>query len=430
MTTVPLGHGAYKRLAAGVPEIRVENRWLEASPANLHEHVMLLSRPGTDALATFTSNPEYDGPPLRGNFFKAGLFSDALFVVSGNNFWRYDVGGTKTQITGSVGNNGKAVIAWQKGIGYERLFIADGLLLQFYAGPTPSSGTLTLSGDITDQVVQIGTTFYAWNVAVDTNAPDGTMAHPWLADPGTDPLQAFIDMLTFDGIPGVQFSSDLAGPNAEITPISGGEGPPVLTVVIDSVVTDGTGDTIATVVTGTGGVLSFGAATLENGGINALQGVAVPDGVGITSIAAVSGYILCGVANSQKFFWINPGEVTIDPLDFAEKESSPDNIVDMNTVGDQVLINGEGSSENWYATGNSAAPFAPVEGRVYQRGAVAGTPVQVQDAVFLVGDDLVVYEVGYLPGGQNAGGGVVRVSDHGIEERIRRQIRREQGLTP
>ena len=121
----------------------------------------------------------------------------------------------------------------------------------------------------------------------------------------------------------------------------------------------------------------------------------------------------------------------IDPLDFASKESSPDPIIHMRAVGDQVMIMGAKSTENWYATGNLAAPFAPIEGRVYARGVVNGTPVVVDDGIILVGDDGRVYSIGYQPGDStDTAWGVNRISNNGIEERVRYQIRRQQGLTP
>lgn len=169
--------------------------------------------------------------------------------------------------------------------------------------------------------------------------------------------------------------------------------------------------------------VAFSASTLFGGGVDALQNVALPPTEHALTLASVSGYVLVGLVNSQKFYWINPGEIVIDPLNFAEKESNPDNIVAMSTVGDQVVIGGSGSAENWYATGDPTAPFAPIEGRVYARGVVKGTMVPVQEAVIAVGNDGIVYEFG-------AASGVKRISDHGIEERIRRQLRREQGLQP
>jgi hypothetical protein len=96
-----------------------------------------------------------------------------------------------------------------------------------------------------------------------------------------------------------------------------------------------------------------------------------------------------------------------------------------------VGIIGEKSFENWYATGNSLSPFAPIEGRVYARGALTGTATVIDQSIFIVGDDGRVYSIGSQSGDTtDAGWGVARISDNGIEERIRKQTRREMGLTP
>lgn len=145
------------------------------------------------------------------------------------------------------------------------------------------------------------------------------------------------------------------------------------------------------------------------------------------ALASLSGFVLISVADSQKLYWLEPGTTTIDPLNFASKESAPDVILDMLTVGDNTLIMGNGSTENWYATGDFNAPFAPVEGRVYQRGVTEGTPVLVDGSTALVGNDGVVYLIGE---GAEGGYGVQRISTNGIEERVRTQLRREQGLAP
>jgi hypothetical protein len=187
--------------------------------------------------------------------------------------------------------------------------------------------------------------------------------------------------------------------------------------------------TISVTVSG-GGSLTASGGTLAGGGGTALASVTgMGSGEVAKALAGTSLYVLVSVGNTSKFYWINPGETVIDPLNFASKESNPDNILDMISVGDQVLISGNGSAENWYATGNFTAPFAPVEGRVYQRGIIEGTPVQVNDSVILVGNDGVVYSVGYAFG-QTGQWGVHRISTHAIEERIRVQLRREQGLPP
>lgn len=436
MTTVPIGQGAYERLAAGTPQVRLENRWLEASPTNLREHVKLLARPGTAPQLTFSQGGFTAQGPMRGQYYFAGLFDDAMFVVCGNTLYRVDLDLTVTPISGVISGTGHPELAWQKGAGFERLFITDGLLLQFYAGTTGANGTLTLAGapTATPGTFEVGGVFYSWGTGF-SNADNGTAAHPFLVNPNRatggalDPLNQLVLAIMDSGTPGVDYSATIGGPNTLVTAVANGVFAPAATSVKFTAIAPGVGGNSITTTVTAGTALSFGHGTLQNGGVNALEGVTMPNGVAAQALAQVSGFVLVSQANSQQFFWLNPGEVTIDPLNFANKESSPDNIVSMKTVGDQVLMIGEASTENWYATGDLQAPFAPIEGRVYQHGAIEGTPCIVGDAVMLVADDGVAYSIGYLAGG-TAPGGVNRISNHGIEERIRRQIRREQGLTP
>lgn len=534
---------------------------MEQSPVNLREHIALLSRAGTNAVDAFPG----DGAN-RGNYSKLGLFDSDLFVVTGENFYRYTSAGLRIPIVGVVNGTGHPEVTWMKGIGYEYLFISDGLLLQYYNGGSHATGILSLAGGaITDQIIEIDGIYYSWNAAVDTGPPDGSSGTPWLANPGTNPLQAMANLLNFNGTPGVDFSSALAGPSPNFyatatdpsasgtLTLSGGSisnqviqignvyyswssavdtGPPdgssthpwlaklggtdtvslanmvkllnftgvsgadystalaaaspfvtatstattlictavepgssgnatatavfsgadltwgsttltggnddAATLLITSVSTETTSNNITTTVF-SGSYLSWSHATLTGGGIHALAGVNVPpialsDNSGGTNNAVkaltnVSSFVLASIANTQAVYFLLPGELTIDPLNFFEKESNPDNVVDMLTVGDQVLITGEGSTETWYATGNFDAPFAPQEGRVYARGTIDGTPVAVTDGIIVVGNDGIVYEIGGTYGGE-AGYGVNRISNNGIEERIRVQLRREQGLTP
>lgn len=422
MVSVPLGIGAYKRTFDGSPEIRLENRFVEKTPANLKEHTALLARPGSNSLTQFA------GGFIRGNYAKTGLFGDDLFVCSGPNFWRHGTDGTQAQIPGTIAGARNPYVTWMKGIGYEFLFIADGTLLQYYN--THAMGTLTLAGgNITNQVFTINGVYYSWSASVNTGTPAGTIGAPYLALLGTgvtanvDSLDNMTKLLNLSGIAGFDFSLTVPGPSAAVTAQS------TETLLILTAIADLSSGNLITTTVSSGSFIAWGAGTLTGGGNQTLHTVTLPGpGEVAKALATVSGYVLVSVGNSQKFYWINPGEVTIDPLNFAEKESNPDPIVDMHTVGDQVLITGAGSAENWYATGDLSAPFAPVEGRVYRRGAVEGTPVVVKDSLILVGDDGVVYEIGYQYG---SGGqyGVHRISDHGIEERINRQMRRLQGLS-
>jgi hypothetical protein len=304
-----------------------------------------------------------------------------------------------------------------KGADYERLFIADGLLLQYYSGGSHATGTLTESGTITNQVIEIGGTYYTWSASVNAGSPAGTSSNPWRALLGasdTESLENMAQLLNFDGVRGTDFSLTLPGPSSVVRATSG-----ATTLVVTALSEYGAGNSITTTVFSGSGV-AWGGATLSGGGTHTLQGIPVPDGLGVRSLASLASNVLVSIANSQRFYFIRPGEVTIDALDFMSKEKSPDNIIDMHRVGDQVTIFGDGSTESWYPTGDVDAPFAPVEGRVFERGVVEGTPVVIQDYVVFVGENGIVYST--------EGGAVHRISNHGIEERVRTLLRNEQGL--
>lgn len=438
MTAVPLGKGAWRRTYAGSPQVQLLNRWIEEDPANPREGTSVLARPGTNQLNYLDPGDDFTGTqPMRGQYVLNGLFNDALFVVSGHNFYKITQDPTDaniltvTHITGTINGDGYPEVSWAKGPGYEQLWITDGLLLQYYAGTTSAKGTLAAGSTPASGVdsVQIGGTYYAWNDAINAGTPDGTASHPYRVLTSTDPMGNLVKAIMDSGVAGTDYSSTIGGQNVDVMAIVNEDNP---TTVIDITAREaGTpGNSISTTVP-TGTAVSFSAAFLQNGGIEALQGCEVPDGQTVISTTQVSSYVMVAITDSQKFYWINPGEVTIDPLNFASKESSPDNITAMRAVGDQVLIMGEKSTENWYATGDLTAPFAPIEGRVYARGVVHGSCVVIDDAVLLIGDDGRAYSIGFQGGDTtDAGWGVTRISNNGIEEQIRKQIRFEEGLTP
>lgn len=430
MTTVPLGQSAYLRIYSGAPQIHLQNRFLEKSPTNLREHSTLLARPGNEALVLLNA----DLGPERGNFTKVGFLNGDLFAVVGTTLFRVQKDSLDiTAITGTVANNGFVYMTWEKGIGYEYLFVADGDTLQVFS--EHAFGTLTTTANPQEgDVIDIGGTFYGWSANVNAGTPDGSVGAPYLALLGSGGVNNAADqstslanmvlLLNFAGIPGTDFSATVPGPDPNVTAASTDT-----TLIVQAIDNTTAGNAITTTVQ-SGTVESWGAGTLAGGGGTTLRTIPIPNaGEVAKAVASVSGYVLVSVGNSQKFYWLNPGELFIDPLNFAEKESNPDNILDMNTVGDQILISGEESTENWYASGNFDAPFVPQEGRVYQRGIIEGTAVTVGDAVIFVGNDGIVYSVGYNFG-QSVQWGVKPISDNAIAERIRYTLRKEQGLPP
>ena len=442
MTSVLIGKGAYERLYAGAPLIELLNRWLEANPANLREGTAVLARPGTTQIVPPFNAGTFTGyGAMRGNYSLNGLFGGDLFTVCGSKIYRLTDNGdgtiTITNIVGTISGAGYPEVAWQAGGGYQRLWISDGTLLQYYSGISAASGTLTQGGAIVPgtDVFEVNGVYYGFGTTF-SSSDAGTSSHPFIVNPTTtgsilDPLNQVVLAITATGISGTDYSSTITGPNSAVTAANNSGVTPATSIKI-SALTSGTGGNsiLFTVVSGTA-LTASGSGTLANGGIHALQGCTMPGGVTPGSITQVSSYVLVSESNSQEFFWVKPGETTIDPLNFASKESSPDPIICMRAVGDQVLVMGSKSTENWYATGNLAAPFAPIEGRVYARGVMVGTPVVVDDGIVLVGDDGRVYSIGYQPGDStDTAWGVNRISNNGIEERVRYQNRRLDGLIP
>jgi len=420
MTSVPLGRGAFKRLYTGSPEVKLINRWVEANPTNLKEGVGLITRPGTKQFATFDPGGFTDFGSMRGNYTLSGLFADSLFVVCGDAFYKINTAGTIIHILGVINGTGHPEVTWQQGIDYQRLWIADGLLLQYYGGGTHATGSVTKVGAITNGVdkFELGGVYYTWGT-VFSGSDAGTLSNPFVVAPLTDPMGQLNKAINFSGTPGVDYSSTLGGANVFARSATDGLVPAV-TLTITSVSNNASSNFVTLSKIGT--ALTVSGPTLTGGNIHALQGCTIPDGQTPSSVTQVDSYVLVSITGTQKFYWINPGETTIDPLNFALKESSPDPIVQMRTVGDQVLIMGSKSTENWYATGTATAPFAPIQGRAYARGVLDGTAIVLDDSVYLAGDDGKVYAIGLQ--------GVNSVSNNGIEERIRRQVRNELGLTP
>ena len=421
MTSVPLGRGAYERLYTGSPEIELLNRWVEENPANLKEGVALIARPGTKQIQQFDQGGFSGYGAMRGNYTLSGLFFDSLFVVCGEQLFRINKNGTWFQIAGIIQGTGYPEVTWQRGADYQRLWISDGVTLQFYGGGTHATGWVEKVGAIvngTDKF-ELGGTYYVWGTSF-SPSDAGTNTNPFVVAPLTDPMNQLYKAINGIGIPGTDYSNTLGGPNtwARAEPDTN---TPVVRLNLKSVANNVSGNSVTlTVVAGTG--LNDSGTNLTGGGVHALQGCTVPDGQTPGSITQIDSYVLVAINASQRFYWVKPGEVTIDALDFASKESGPDPISQMRTVGDQVLIMGDKTTENWFSTGNSLSPFAPVQGRTYARGAYQGTSVIVDENVYLVGDDGKVYQIGQQ--------GINSVSNNGIEERIRRQVRREQGLEP
>jgi hypothetical protein len=357
---IPLGTSDFSRALAETPNVRLLNRYFEKSPQNQKDQVALLTRPGLRKWKTIG-----DGP-IRATYSQPGTFDEALFVVSGADVYRIDQDETETLI-GTLGST-TGFVSMAATDTY--LFIADGLALHYYTSNNFASGTLTSTGAIAngDKVVVGSTTYQFTSGSVDAGAPAGTSGAPWLVALGASvgqALQHLFDAIGNSGLAGTDYSSALIG-NAQATPMT----VDATTLTVRASLNGTAGNTIAT--TETGANIAWGAATLASGGSTSFSTVTTPDGDGIVSVGVIASFTICVVAQGQgkngRFYWIEPGEVIIDPLNFATAERSPDPVHQVVVVGDQFWLPGTSTNEVWYPTGDALGSVPAPAGPLVRQG--------------------------------------------------------------
>jgi hypothetical protein len=245
-----------------------------------------------------------------------------------------------------------------------------------------------------NDVVQIGGVYYKFtNAGVNVGAPAGTNANPWLVALGVDAAHAWINFgnaVDNSGVAGTQYSTALiANTTAKVVNVAGAS------VTVRAVAIGALGNAIVT--TETGAALAWTGATLTGGGAVSWTPVETPDDVGIIGLAYIASYVVVVPAQGQningRFYWINPGETTIDPLDFATAERAPDPISGVVVFGDQFWLPGSNTTEPWYFTGNIDQPVLRVQGVVFDRGAWEGTAIQVKDSMIIVDNEGAVFQI-------------------------------------
>ena len=421
MGDIQVGRSDYRRSVAKEAFIALLNRFFEYNPVlNATEDLpSLISRP---ALHKVT---ELGIGPVRKVFSEPGTFNEAAFVVSGTDLYRLETDGTSSLIgTISANTLNSVSMAATASIGEgevpEYLFITEGGILWVYTENGAAFGVLTVAtaGGIADaDVVEIGGIYYQFTTgSVDAGTPAGTVGDPWLVNRTgvniTD-LQALFNAINTSGVPGTDYSTDIVQhPTVVGYQVTSNE----LYVAAKTAGSDG--NVITT--TETGSNISWGAGTLENGGDPSLRQVATPGDVGAISLAHVNSYIIVVPAQGSnvngRFYWIDPGEAFIDPLNFATAERAPDPVNQVLSLSDRFWLLGRVSSEVWVTTGNIDAPMQRFAGVLFDRGAWEGSAVRMNNGMIVVDQYGGVFE---FTGGER------RISRPDIEERIRLAMQKE-----
>jgi hypothetical protein len=403
---LPLSVVDWSRSIAGTPDINLTNRYFEQDPTNTENQSALLTRPGLEMWL------ELPTLPVRALYSQPGSFGDALFAVSGNGVYKI----LPDETFAAIGylNTTSGFVSMAATDTY--LFLADGSDLWSYTENDYARSVLTTTGAISAaQTVVIGDFTYKFVATDVTPFADGSSGAPWLVLMGgstTETLQNLFDAIGNTGQGGISYSLAMV-PNPDVVPTAAFD--TNITIRAASPGTDG--NSIVTTETLANG--SWEGATLAGGGGTTFATVPVPDDDGIISVGVILSFTICVVAQGSdpakngRFYWIWPGENTIQDLDFATAERSPDTAYSVNVLGDQFWLPGASSIEVWNPTGDGDAPFERQLGRLFERGAWAGTVLNLGEAMMLVDATGMPWEVTDSP---------QPIGTPGVVERVREAI--------
>ena len=183
-------------------------------------------------------------------------------------------------------------------------------------------------------------------------------------------------------------------------------------------------------VTSLGGVLGTGPVSMSDNGrqlfiacnpwsyiYNASTGVFAqitdPDFVGAVTVGYIDGYFVFNQPNSQTI-WVTQllDGTSVDPLDFASAEGSPDGLVGLIVDHREVWLFGTNSVEVWYDSGNSDFPLERIQGAFNEIGCAAPYSIaKLDNGIFWLGSDARGNGIVYRANGYTG----QRVSTHAIE---------------
>jgi hypothetical protein len=141
-----------------------------------------------------------------------------------------------------------------------------------------------------------------------------------------------------------------------------------------------------------------------------------PDYAGAVSVGFIDGYFVFTQPNSQTF-WVTTlyDGSSVDPLDFASAEGSPDGIVSMIVDHREVWLFGTNSIEVWYDAGNTDFPLARIQGAYNEIGCAATFSVaKLDNGIFWLGADARGSGIVYRSRGYSG----VRISTNAVEYAI------------
>ena len=141
-----------------------------------------------------------------------------------------------------------------------------------------------------------------------------------------------------------------------------------------------------------------------------------PDFPGAVTVGYLDGYFVFNEPNSQRV-WVTSllDGTSVDPLDFASAEGSPDGLVAINVDHREAWLFGSDSVEVWYDAGGADFPLVRIQGAFNEIGCAAPFSVaKLDNSLFWLGQDARGQGIVYRANGYNG----VRVSTHAVEYAI------------
>jgi hypothetical protein len=163
-------------------------------------------------------------------------------------------------------------------------------------------------------------------------------------------------------------------------------------------------------------IAANGPSYIYNNSTNAFGPITDPDFPGAVTVAYLDGYFVFNEPNSQKM-WITAllDGTSIDPLEFASTEGSPDGLVAVIANFREVWAFGTNSIEVWSDTGATDFPLQRIPGAFNELGCAAPYSIAKMDnGLFWLGRDRRGQGIVYRANGY-AG---QRISTHAVEWQI------------
>jgi hypothetical protein len=137
---------------------------------------------------------------------------------------------------------------------------------------------------------------------------------------------------------------------------------------------------------------------------------------GAVTVGYLDGYFVFNEPNSQRV-WVTAllDGTSIDPLDFASAEGSPDGLVSLIIDHREAWLFGTNSVEVWYNSGEADFPLSRIQGAYNEIGCIAPYSVAKMDnSVFWLGADARGQGIVYRANGYQG----QRISTHAVEYAI------------